>query len=308
LEVLVVDDCSTDDSARVARAMGATVIRTPGNGGAAVARNTGADHAQGEILFFLDADVALAPDSIANGVAMLAADPALGAVGGVEDPEPLVPGSRVNDYRGLQYHHWAHSTQGDVTVLSVEMCAMRAEVYRNIGPFNPKLRQTDEVDYGQRLSRRYGLRVSSAIHGRQDYDHEVVPLLKKLFRRSRLRVPLYVDRRGFARGYETSTRAFGALAALLAVVTVPVPLLAGPEWAAVPGALLVLSMVSDAEMYRFVLRRRGPVFLGYFSGLHFLVNVTIASGAAVGALHWLVSTRFRRLYDPPRPAVAGAGG
>jgi len=37
-EVLIVDDCSTDDTPKIAKEMGATVLKTPQNGGPGAAR------------------------------------------------------------------------------------------------------------------------------------------------------------------------------------------------------------------------------------------------------------------------------
>ncbi len=54
IEIVLVDDCSTDDSVAVARAMGVELLSRPRNGGVCVARNLGVEHASGEILFFLD--------------------------------------------------------------------------------------------------------------------------------------------------------------------------------------------------------------------------------------------------------------
>ncbi|HEY7474216.1 MAG TPA: glycosyltransferase family 2 protein, partial [Vicinamibacterales bacterium] len=55
-EIIVVDDASKDDTAEVAAQMGVTVLRRTKNAGPSSARNLGARHATGEILFFVDAD------------------------------------------------------------------------------------------------------------------------------------------------------------------------------------------------------------------------------------------------------------
>ena len=55
-EVLVVDDHSEDDTAAVAEAAGARVIRLPTNVGAAAARNAGLEAARSPWVAFLDAD------------------------------------------------------------------------------------------------------------------------------------------------------------------------------------------------------------------------------------------------------------
>ena len=56
VEVIVVDNNSTDDTAAVARSRGARVVEEPLQG-IARARNAGARHAEGDVLVFIDADV-----------------------------------------------------------------------------------------------------------------------------------------------------------------------------------------------------------------------------------------------------------
>lgn len=70
-ETIVVDDGSTDDTdAFLAAQPGLISIRQPRRGGAA-ARNAGAARAQGELLFFCDADVVLKKEALAQFVQVL---------------------------------------------------------------------------------------------------------------------------------------------------------------------------------------------------------------------------------------------
>ena len=64
LEIVVVDDGSSDDTATVAQAAGATVIQHPYNIGNGAAVKTGIRHARGNILVMLDADGQHPPEDI----------------------------------------------------------------------------------------------------------------------------------------------------------------------------------------------------------------------------------------------------
>jgi len=88
LEVIVVDDGSTDASAQIARAAGARVERLERRGRAGGARNRGIEMAQGDVLAFLDADVEIARDWLERVAAVLR-DPAIAGVGGrIENGRP----------------------------------------------------------------------------------------------------------------------------------------------------------------------------------------------------------------------------
>src|SRR5687767_7343597 len=70
VEIVVVDDGSTDDTGSIAADHGALVVETPGTGPGG-ARNAGMATARGEYLQFLDADDLLAPAKIDRQVSLL---------------------------------------------------------------------------------------------------------------------------------------------------------------------------------------------------------------------------------------------
>jgi glycosyltransferase involved in cell wall biosynthesis len=79
VELIVVDDGSTDGSGDIAGARGAHVIRQEG-GGLAAARNAGLAAAQGELVAFIDADDVWLPGKLVRQVEYLLDRPDVGFV------------------------------------------------------------------------------------------------------------------------------------------------------------------------------------------------------------------------------------
>jgi GT2 family glycosyltransferase len=313
LEIIVVDDGSTDDSVAVAESFGAQVLRTGCNLGPPGARNLGAAHARGEVLLFVDSDVALEPDATATALDILRSEPRTGAVCGTFRPEPLIRDGLIEEYRCLQLCYWMGG-EGPISTSYTAILAVSAAVFAEVGGFDASLRHTENADFGHRLGQRYQVMLTQRVKGRHDHDDTLRVLLGKFFTRARLHVPLYLRRPDFEGGLAAGGRGWGAIAALLTVATLPVVLL-GPLWALLPAILAATSVACDLGLYRYVLTQRGPGFLLFFIALHFLVNVTVAVAMGVGTLQWLTSPRFRHLYNKtpargsaplPHPHPAGA--
>ncbi len=106
IEVLVVDDGSTDDTVRVAREAGAKVIRSEGSGGGnpARARNQGAAASRGDPIVFLDADCTLRDGWLSRLLA--AHGDGIEVVGGsLGLPPGLSPSARCDYYCGWYHVH-----------------------------------------------------------------------------------------------------------------------------------------------------------------------------------------------------------
>lgn len=304
IEIIVVDDASTDGSAEVARARGVTVLRTPVNVGQSAARNLGAEHARGQILFFLDSDIALDPDAVGNAVAALRGDRSLGAVCGILHPEPLIPRGRVGEYRALQMYHWWMPTQGPTRELHAALLAVPAAVFAKVGPFDPDLRDTEAADYRARLVRGHRVQLTDAIRGRHDHDHTLSMVLHKVFRRARISATEW--RRGELPG-DSMARALSGVLVTTAVLALPVPLLLGPPGAVVSPLLLAAGIALDGTTYRKVFRRRGVAFGGFFTAMHLLVTLTGTVGMGVGVLQRLLGGWRRPVRpDAPRGSVIEA--
>jgi glycosyltransferase involved in cell wall biosynthesis len=288
IEVIVVDDCGTEDAARVAASMGAKVLRTEMNGGPTPARNLGAEHATGDILFFLDSHIALDPDAVENAVEMLESQPAIGALGGILRPESLVSQTRAAQYRAVQMYRWWMPAHRPTLELHTSVLAVPAKVFAEIGPFDPRLRETVSADFRSRVTRYYEVRLTDAVRGRKEHDATVRTILRKVFRRARISALDW--RKGETPG-DSVSRAIGGVLLLAAVPALGLPAVAGRPGAAVAPAFVVVAVALDAGTYRYAFARRAVRFGAYFTGVHLAVTFTGALGGAVGVMQRLARRR-----------------
>ena len=94
-QVIVVDDSSSDDTARLAASLGAVVLPST-RPGAGAARNLGARSSTADLVAFLDADDLMAPGRLeADGAALAAAPGAIGVVGRSRRFEDAAEGRRL---------------------------------------------------------------------------------------------------------------------------------------------------------------------------------------------------------------------
>jgi len=153
LQVIVVDDASTDRSAEIAAGYGAEVVKTAGGPlGPGAARNTARRTARGEYLVFVDADVVVRPDAIERLVEAIREDAGVAASFGSYD-EAEASTSIASKYGNLR-HHFVHQTSSTEASTFWAGCgAVRAADFDAVGGFNARFEKPsiEDIDMGLRL-------------------------------------------------------------------------------------------------------------------------------------------------------------
>jgi cellulose synthase/poly-beta-1,6-N-acetylglucosamine synthase-like glycosyltransferase len=129
------------------------VVDTAPGEGAAHARNAGALEATGNVLVFVDADVAVHADVFVRIRRALERDPGLSAVFGSYDDEPSAPGI-VSSFRNLLHHHVHQTAETPAQTFWAGLGAIRKPAFEALGGFDtvtPHRRAVEDIELGMRL-------------------------------------------------------------------------------------------------------------------------------------------------------------
>jgi glycosyltransferase involved in cell wall biosynthesis len=160
-EIVVVDDASSDESARIAEAHGARVVRLAARSGPAAARNRGAHETHGSVLVFVDADVEVRRDTLARLAAHFTLPPnshgesRVAAVFGSYDDDPAER-NFASRFKNL-FHHFTHQQSPRRASTFWAGCgALRREAFVAAGGFDARRYarpSIEDIELGYRLRR-----------------------------------------------------------------------------------------------------------------------------------------------------------
>jgi GT2 family glycosyltransferase len=284
-EILVVADGESDGSWKRAEESGIRVVRIPESGGPARARNLGAREARGDILFFVDADVVISPETVHLVLAAFQDDPGLAALFGSYDDNPAAD-NFLSQYKNL-FHHYVHQTACETATTFWSGCgAIRRDIFISMGGFDEDfLRPSiEDVELGYRLTRAgYRIRLVKEIQVKHLKRWTVSSLLRADFLLRALPWTALILREGKLLNdlnLKLSSRISTAAIYLLAVC---LAFCYRFPWLFIPVAACALALiVLNWDLYCFFFRKRGLFFAArvlpwnwlyfFYSGLAFSIG------------------------------------
>jgi cellulose synthase/poly-beta-1,6-N-acetylglucosamine synthase-like glycosyltransferase len=285
-EVLVIDRCAT--------------------GGPAGARNEGARRAAGEVLVFIDADVAVHSDAFSRVRAAFRSEPELDGLFGSYDDTPAAPGL-VSQFRNLLHHHVHQTSPGRATTFWAGLGAMRRDVFLASGGFD-EVRFTapfvEDIELGMRIVEAGArVRLDPGLLGTHLKRWTLGGMVwTDLTRRGAPWVAMLLRRRSLSSALNLSWRNRLTAAAWLSALAG----LAGRRAGAALGALAAVLMLNQS-LYALLVQRLGLLRGSVGVALHGLHNPTAVASVPVGAAGYARERRSGRRLAATRAQVRAGG-
>ncbi len=291
-EIIIVADGESDGCWRLAESFDVRVIRLPVTGGPARARNHGARSATGDILFFVDSDVAVPSDIVRKITEIFTRAPDLTAVIGSYDDEPPAT-NFLSQYKNL-LHHYVHQNAAEEGFTFWGACgAVRREVFFALDGFDETYRDPsiEDIEFGYRLKRAgHKIRLAKDLQVKHLKRWGAFSLLKSdFFHRALPWTELALRHRHLPK--DLNLRRSSRLSALLTCGLV-LSLLAAAWSRKALGSAIVLALVLltiNASLYLFFYRKRGAKFALSAIPWHWFYLLYSTLAFAIGTLRFLVN-------------------
>ena len=311
VEVIVVDDGSTDDTGTIAQEMGCTLIRRDPSVGPALARNAGAKEARGDILLFVDADTEMRSDTIRQAVIALEQEGG-GAVTGMYEPEPINEGFFPRYYAYLKYHAFTAQPTERMLAFGGQCGAIHRTLFEQLGGYKPIPWGVDieNEELGYRINQQSRVALACDFRVR----HNFPPFRKLLYVFTHrvywwIRFSRSIGRREtvlMTRGLGWATAAPTAAMLCLSTATLISPSNLSVVLMLLSGALGLLFAYGYVGLWRLCWKRCSLLFMLGSIGASMFFSFFITASAAWA---YLSQTRQKHLplwYSEPRASACGS--
>jgi len=299
LEVICVDDRSTDGSAEIAGRYAVRLVQMIRRSGAAAARNLAASLAEGEIFFFMDADVLAPPHLPADLAARFAAEPELDAVFGAYTRFPAAD-NFTSVYKNLVHHYTHLTSRRHASTFWCGCGAIRRQAFFQVGGFDESYNaaSVEDIEMGYRLSKQGGrIRLDPALqvtHAkrytfrrliRSDLLDRAIPWTKLMARENIFTLDLNL---------KPANVISGVLLAMILPVTVAILCIFPLSWSIYfVGVVLLAYLVLNGRIFLYALRTKGPIFMLLFIGMYSFTYLYSVLGFALGLIIFTWERRKR---------------
>lgn len=284
--LIIVDDGSDDGVGEVAESRCDHFVRVEQNAGQAGARNLGARLASSDLLFFLDADITVEPDTLGRVVGEFNANPEFSALF-CSYQEDTPAGNFSSQYKNLQHHFTHQVSLREAATFCGGFGAIRRLVFDQIGGFAQDMRFMEDVDLGYRLhAAGHRILLCPAIQLTHNKRYSLFSLVKSdVFQRAVPWTRVMLERRIFRNDLNTSSNNIASVAIVFMMI-LALFLYRGSasELAWIQLGLLLVLVWLNRQFLGFVRRVRGNIFAIRAVAMTWLQYAYSGMGLVLGGL------------------------
>ena len=281
-EVIIVDDCSTDNSLSVARQFPCRFLSTDKNSGPAKARNMGVREARAEIILFIDSDTRVKNDSLLLFYEAFQQHLGISAVIALPEYQSLRRG-RAPDYNALRNHYTLASSADYTDYFTTQMGAIRKQSFLAVGGFNENFTSADieDIELGMRLPHN-----SILIHKGIVIGHHFPPfdlILKKYIRRAALLTQMLNKNKRLCQTHASKSGMFSVWIALLSILLLLLSFCHG-YFLLLFGIVIMFFILLNINLFLFSVKARGGMYFLEAVLFEYVFSLAIGLGGIASKL------------------------
>ncbi len=298
-EVIVVDDCSEDNSVEIIQNLPCKLVQMEQHCGAARARNIGAAHSSGDILFFTDADCLLQPDTLALVSRAVTLAGTRVVIGGSYTRVPF-DNSFYSLFQSVFINHSETRKKQHPDYIATHAMAIDAESFRKSGGFSEKfLPILEDVDFSHRLHQAgYALLMNPAIQVQHIFNFSLYRSLRNASRKSMYWTiysikngDVFTDSGTASVGLKINVATWFSIALFLLTFIVT----GNSLFILMMPVILAINLFVNKDLLMAFYHTRGLLFAFAATGYYLLLYpIAVGSGAVAGLARYLTVTRILR--------------